>query len=128
AGVADVAYLSGGRAHEIVRRGQVPEQAAHAPGDYAQAFEEILHRRAATAVGTKSILAYRGGFDGALSEPSAKQVAEAAGRWRERGGVRLQDRVLLRFGLHQALRLGETPQIHSWLRNPGCGLDHANTA
>ena len=72
-----------GRAHEVVRLEQVAEQAAQAPGDYASAFEEILHRRAATAVGTKSILAYRGGFDGDLTEPSASQVAEAAGRWRD---------------------------------------------
>jgi len=126
AGVADVAYLSGGRAHEIVRLEEVAEQAAHAPGDYAQAFEEILHRRAATAVGTKSILAYRGGFDGDLSEPSAKQVAEAAGRWRERGGVRLQDRVLLRFGLHQALRLGKPLQFHVGFGDRDCDLHKAN--
>ncbi|HWT48510.1 MAG TPA: amidohydrolase, partial [Mycobacterium sp.] len=107
AGIADMAELSGNRAHEIVRLEQVAEQAAQVPGDYAAAFEEILHRRAATAIGTKSILAYRGGFDGDLTEPSAPQVAEAASRWRDRGGVRLQDRVLLRFGLHQALRLGK---------------------
>ncbi len=54
-GVADLAQfaeVSSGRAHEVVRLEQVAEQAAHAPGDYAHAFEEILHRRAATAVGT----------------------------------------------------------------------------
>ena len=112
AGLADLAGLSGARAHEVVRLEQVAEEAAQAPGDYAAAFEEILHRRAATAVGTKSILAYRGGFDGALTEPSAPEVAEAAGRWRDRGGTRLQDRVLLRFGLHQALRLGKPLQFH----------------
>lgn len=126
AGVADVAGLSGGRAHEIVRLEEVAEQAAHAPGDYAQAFEEILHRRAATAVGTKSILAYRGGFDGDLSEPSVAQVSEAAARWRERGGVRLQDRVLLRFGLHQALRLGKPLQFHVGFGDRDCDLHKAN--
>ncbi len=35
---------------------------------------------------TKSILAYRGGFDGDLSEPTTAEVAEAAERWRDRGG------------------------------------------
>jgi uncharacterized protein len=110
--VSAVAELSGGRAHEVVRLEQVAEQAAQTPGDYASAFEEILRRRAATAVGTKSVLAHRGGFDGDLTEPSASQVAEAAGRWRDRGGVRLADRVLLRFGLHQALRLGKPLQFH----------------
>jgi predicted TIM-barrel fold metal-dependent hydrolase len=128
-GVADVAQLaewSGGRAHEVVRLEQVAEQAAHAPGDYASAFEEILHRRAATAVGTKTILAYRGGFDGDLTEPSVADVAESAARWRDRGGVRLDDRVLLRFGLYQALRLGKPLQFHVGFGDRECALHKAN--
>ncbi len=126
AGIVDVAELSGNRVHEVVRLEQVAEQAAQAPADYATAFEEILRRRAATAVGTKSILAYRGGFDGDLSEPSTSQVAEAAGRWRDRGGTRLQDRVLLRFGLHQALRLGKPLQFHVGFGDRDCDLHKAN--
>jgi len=126
AGIAEVAELSGTHAHEVVRLEQVAEQAAQASGDYATAFTEILRRRAATAVGTKSILAYRGGFDGDLSEPTASQVAEAAGRWRDRGGVRLQDRVLLRFGLHQALRLGKPLQFHVGFGDRDCDLHKAN--
>jgi predicted TIM-barrel fold metal-dependent hydrolase len=124
--VSVLAELSGGRAHEVVRLEQVAEQAARTPGDYASAFCEILNGRAATAVGTKSILAYRGGFDGDLTEPSASQVAEAAGRWRDRGGVRLDDRVLLRFGLHQALRLGKPLQIHVGFGDRDCDLHKAN--
>jgi uncharacterized protein len=126
AGVAAMGALSGSRAREVVRLEQVAEQAAQAPGDYASAFEEILHRRAASAVGTKSILAYRGGFDGDLSEPSAAQVAEAAGRWRDDGGRRVQDRVLLRFGLHQALRLGKPLQFHVGFGDRDCDLRKAN--
>ena len=128
-GVTDVAQLaewSGGRAHEVVRLEQVAEQAAHAPGDYASAFAEILHRRAAAAAGTKSILAYRGGFDGDLTEPSAAEVTEAAARWRDSGGVRLDDRVLLRFGLHQALRLGKPLQFHVGFGDRECDLRKAN--
>ncbi|OJZ74134.1 amidohydrolase [Mycobacterium paraffinicum] len=123
---ADMAELSGNRAHEVIRLEQVAEQAARASGDYATAFEDILHRRAATAVATKSILAYRGGFDGDLSEPEPAQVAEAAGRWRDRGGTRLQDRVLLRFGLHQALRLGKPLQFHVGLGDRDCDLHKTN--
>ncbi len=126
AGLAGMAELSGNRAYEVVRLEEVAEQAAQAPGDYATVFEDILRRRAATAVGTKSILAYRGGFDGDLSEPSPAQVAEAAGRWRERGGTRLQDRVLLRFGLHQALRLGKPLQFHVGLGDRDCDLHQTN--
>jgi predicted TIM-barrel fold metal-dependent hydrolase len=124
--VAAMAELSGGRAHEVVRLEQVAEQAARASGDYAQAFGEILADRAARAVGTKSILAYRGGFDGDLSEPSAAEVADAAARWRDRGGVRLDDRVLLRFGLHQALRQGKPLQFHVGLGDRDCDLHKTN--
>ncbi|OCB28542.1 amidohydrolase [Mycobacterium malmoense] len=123
---SEMAELSGGRAHEIVRLEQVAEQAARAPGDYATAFADILRRRAAAAVGTKSILAYRGGFDGDLTEPSVAQVAEAAGRWRDRGGTRLTDRVLLAFGLHQALRLGKPLQLHVGLGDRDCDLHTTN--
>lgn len=123
---ADMAQMSGNRAHEIVRLEEVAEQAAQAPGDYAAAFEDILRRRAARAVGTKSILAYRGGFGGDLSEPSPAQVTEAAARWRDNGGVRLADRVLLRFGLHQALRLGKPLQFHVGLGDRDCDLHKTN--
>jgi uncharacterized protein len=126
ADVDELAELSGGKAHEVVRLEQVAEQAARAPGDYASAFEEILHRRARTAVGTKSILAYRGGFDGDLTEPPLAQVAEAADRWRASGNIRLSDRVLLRFGLHQALRLGKPLQFHVGFGDRDCDLRKAN--
>jgi uncharacterized protein len=124
--IAQFADLSGGRAHEVVRLEQVAEQAARSPDNYASAFEEILHRRATTAVGTKSILAYRGGFDGDLSEPTAAEVADAAHRWRDSGGVQLRDRALLRFGLHQALRLGKPLQFHVGFGDRDCDLHKAN--
>ncbi len=126
AGVSKLEALSGNRAREIVRLEEVAEQAAQAPGDYAAAFEEILRRRAATAVGTKSILAYRGGFDGDLSAPSPTEVARAASRWRDEGGIRLTDRVLLRFGLHQGRRLGLPLQLHVGFGDRDCDLHKAN--
>ncbi|MCB0941248.1 MAG: amidohydrolase family protein [Mycobacterium sp.] len=126
AGLAEMSVASGARAHEIVRVEQVAEQAAAAPGDYADAFLAILHERARSAVGTKSVLAYRGGFDGDLSEPSAAAVADAAARWRDVGGRRLTDRVLLRFGLHQALRLGKPLQLHVGLGDRDCDLHRTN--
>jgi predicted TIM-barrel fold metal-dependent hydrolase len=110
----------------VVRLEQVAEEAARAPGDYAAAFQAMLHQRASGAVGTKSILAYRGGFDGDLSEPSPSQVAQSASRWRDRGGTRLTDRVLLRFGLHQALRLGKPLQFHVGFGDRDCDLHKAN--
>lgn len=128
-GVADpgeLAAVSGGRAHDVVRLETIAEQAVHAGADYAAEFTELLHRRADTAVATKSILAYRGGFRGDLSEPGAAEVAAAADRWRDTGGARLTDRVLLRFGLHQALRLGKPLQLHVGFGDRDCNMHDAN--
>ncbi len=123
---AEMAELSGGNAHEIVRLEQVAEQAAAAPGQYAAAFDEILSTRMATAVATKSVLAYRGGFEGDLSAPSTPEVAAAADRWRDAGGVRLTDRVLLRFGLHRALEMGKPLQLHVGFGDRDCDLHRTN--
>ncbi|MGZ6780315.1 MAG: amidohydrolase family protein, partial [Mycobacterium sp.] len=126
ADLAEMANAAGGRTHEVVRLESVAEEAAAASGDYAAAFEQILTERAATAVGTKSILAYRGGFDGDLSQPSAADVVEAAARWRDAGGKRCTDRVLLRFGLYQALRLGKPLQFHVGFGDRDCDLQTTN--
>lgn len=126
ANLADLAALSVGRVHEVVRLESVAEEAAAEPGDYATAFDEILDRRTRTAAATKSILAYRGGFRGDLSDPTPAEVAEAASRWRDVGGARLTDRVLLRFGLYRALRLGKPVQLHTGFGDRDADLDAAN--
>ncbi|MDT5245744.1 MAG: uncharacterized protein QOD36_3120 [Mycobacterium sp.] len=128
-GVADLdalAGLSAGSVHEIVRLESVAEAAIKASDDYAAAFARLLHERTRTAVATKSIIAYRGGFDGELSEPTPAEVAEAALRWRDSPGTRLTDRVLLRFGLYQALRLGKPLQFHVGFGDRDCDLHTAN--
>jgi len=126
AGLTEMSDAAGGWVAEIVRIEKVAEQAAAAGGDYADEFRRILHERAETAVATKSILAYRAGFDGDLSVPTDRGVAEAAARWRERGGVGLTDRVLLRFGLHEALRVGKPLQFHVGLGDRDCDLHRTN--
>ncbi|HEY7052750.1 MAG TPA: amidohydrolase family protein [Mycobacterium sp.] len=128
-GVADVetmGALSAGRVHEVVRLEQIAEHAVADSRDYAEAFDDLLARRAGSAVATKSILAYRDGFDGDLSEPTKSEVADAAGRWRDGGGGRLTDRVLLRFGLHRALALGKPLQLHVGLGDRDCDLHKTN--
>ncbi|ULE32374.1 amidohydrolase family protein [Mycobacterium sp. IDR2000157661] len=128
-GVGDLAQLSRltpGTVHEVVRLETVAEDAMRSPGDYAEAFEAILTQRATGAVATKSILAYRGGFAGELSEPPAAEVAEAAKRWRDSGRQRLTDRVLLRFGLYQALRVGKPLQFHVGFGDRDCDLRAGN--
>jgi predicted TIM-barrel fold metal-dependent hydrolase len=128
-GVADLAALadlSVGNVHEIVRLESVAEAAINASGDYATAFTQLLTEQARTAIATKSILAYRGGFDGELTEPAPAEVVEAAQRWRDSPGTRLTDRVLLRFGLYQALRLGKPLQFHVGFGDRDCDLQKTN--
>jgi uncharacterized protein len=126
AGLDTLAGLGAGAVHEIVRLESIAEQAIRVAGDYASAFQTMLGERAATAVATKSILAYRGGFAGDLSEPAPREVAESALRWRDSGETRLTDRVLLRFGLHQALRLGKPLQFHVGFGDRDCDLHTTN--
>ena len=128
-GVADLDALGGmsiGYVHEIVRLESVAEEAIKESGDYATAFARLLDERAKTALATKSILAYRGGFDGDLSEPTLGEVAEAAQRWRDSGNPRLTDRALLRFGLYQGLRLGKPLQFHVGFGDRDCDLHKTN--
>lgn len=126
AGLPEIGGASGGTVGEIVRLEQIAEQAAAAEGDYADAFRRILHERTENAVATKTVLAYRGGFDGDLSQPGERDVTDAAARWRAAGGVRLTDRVLLRFGVHEALRLGKPLQFHVGLGDRDCDLHRTN--
>jgi predicted TIM-barrel fold metal-dependent hydrolase len=126
ADLESMAGLSAGRAREVIRLEWIAEQAVRQAGDYADVFDDYLQRLATTAVATKSILAYRGGFDGDLSEPAPQDVAAAAGRWRDGGGGRLTDRALLRFGLHRALALGKPLQLHVGLGDRDCDLQKTN--
>ena len=126
AGLAEIRGVTGADVHEVVRLEQVAEQAAAQPGDYSDNFGEILTARMESAVATKTVLAYRAGFDGDLSVPTADEVAAAAARWRDSGGVRLSDRVLLRFGIHQGLRIGKPLQFHVGLGDRDCDLHRTN--
>lgn len=126
AGLTEMAAASGDRVHEIIRLEEVAQQAASKPGDYISNFRESLWERAVSAVATKTVLAYRGGFVGDLSEPGVQEVAEAARRWRDMGAFRLTDRVLLRFGLFEALRLGKPLQFHVGLGDRDCDLHRTN--
>jgi predicted TIM-barrel fold metal-dependent hydrolase len=53
-------------------------------------------------------------------------VADAARRWIDGGGTRLVDPVLLRHGLHAAVRIGLPIQIHTGLGDRDLDLHRAN--
>ncbi|WP_328442961.1 amidohydrolase family protein [Amycolatopsis sp. NBC_00438] len=106
--------LAATRAHDVVRLEQVAE--AVIPGTtaagFAAAFADELGKRAATAVGLKSIAAYRVGLELAGERPSPSEVATAAGRWLRTGNVRLADEVLHRHLVWTGLDLGLPVQFH----------------
>ncbi|MET1021404.1 MAG: amidohydrolase family protein [Arthrobacter sp.] len=116
AGMADV---SGGRTHEIVRLEAVAESVIRGtanPADYVDEFGQRLHDLTRSAVGVKTVLAYRAGFDRDLSRPKPAAVSEAARRWQEnvRAGTtpRLTDVTLLAHGIHTAVSMKLPLQFH----------------
>ncbi len=91
---------------EIVRVETVAESVFRrfGPLDFRQAFESELRARVEGAVGLKSIVAYRAGFDLDPRRPIALDVRRALANWRR--GQRLEDPVLLRHCLHVAIEVG----------------------
>ena len=129
---AEMSAASGGRAHTIVRLEALAEQLAARgiPGrDYAGEFRAGLAEAAADAVAVKTIIAYRSGFDIDLSRPDEAAVRDAAGRWidaAQEANPRLNDQVLLRFGLHAAVNLGLPIQVHTGLGDRDLDLHKVN--
>ncbi|WP_275291482.1 amidohydrolase family protein [Amycolatopsis sp. La24] len=98
----DFAALADARAHDIVRLEQVAEDVIRGTSatGFAEDFAAELDRRTATAVGVKSIAAYRVGLELSGERPAPAEVEAAAGRWLSRieagEPVRLADEVLHR--------------------------------
>ena len=111
-GKAGMADVSGGRTHEIVRLERVAEsliQEIANPADYVDEFGQRLQELTFSAVGVKTVLAYRAGFDQNLSRPTPAAVTEAARRWQEnlRAGTnaKLTDVTLIAHGIHTAVSM-----------------------
>ena len=113
--------LAGATAHEIVRLERVAEDVAAAgvgAASFADAVRSALATRTASAVGTKSIAAYRTGLDLRAERPSDAEVTAAAGRWlaatRMTGASppRLADETLQRFLIWSGVDLRLPVQFH----------------
>ncbi len=136
--MAGVAEIAGRPAFEVVRIEVVEERVASSgvsAADYAGAVEAALTEAAdGGAVGFKSVIAYRGGFDIDPEPPPAADVREAAGRWlssvSQGGRVRADDPVLLRHGLWAAAAVardrGMPIQFHAGFGDPDLTLHRAN--
>jgi predicted TIM-barrel fold metal-dependent hydrolase len=114
----EMAQATGMAALEIVRLEQVAESIAATTSavTFVADFRQELGARAASAVGFKSIIAYRYGLDFDPGRPIETEVQRAAGEWLascERvGRVRMDDPVLLRHILWEAVDHGKPIQFH----------------
>jgi predicted TIM-barrel fold metal-dependent hydrolase len=119
--------------HEVVRLEAVAEEVAREGADaagYAATVRERLARHATTAVGFKSIVAYRHGFDVEPSRPTDAEVQRAADSWLREvsatGTARVADPVLLRFLLWEAVDLGKPLQLHVGYGDADLDLHRSN--
>jgi uncharacterized protein len=117
---AELGGLAGATAHEIVRLERVAEDVAAAgigADSFADAVRSALATRTASAVGVKSIAAYRTGLDLNPERPSDPEVTAAAGRWlaaqaTRSGPSRIADETLQRFLIWCGVDLGLPVQFH----------------
>ncbi len=117
---AELGGLAGATAHEIVRLERVAEAVAAAgigPSGFADAVRSALATRTASAVGVKSIAAYRTGLELGAERPTDAEVAAAAEDWLanrtpESSPPRLADETLSRFLVWCGVDLGLPVQFH----------------
>ncbi len=121
--------LAGASIDTVVRLEGLAERVARSgieAAGFANAFRSALAAEAATAVGLKSIIAYRIGLDFDPAPPSADEVVDHAGAWlrviESGGSARLVDPVLLRFVLWEGASTGKPLQIHTGYGDPDLDL------
>ncbi|HWT99730.1 MAG TPA: amidohydrolase family protein [Terriglobales bacterium] len=106
ANVEQMGTIANRPAREIVRIEAVAEEVARSgisAAGFVRAFAEKLAERAKSAVGLKTIVAYRTTFKIDQTAPAAADVDRAADAWFKRcadsGKVRLEDPTIIRHGL-----------------------------
>jgi uncharacterized protein len=130
--VLDVAghrAASGAEVYEIVRLEAVAEAVlAETDGTEAflSAFPDRLHRASADAVGVKSILAYRHGFDIPAQRPSPAEVRGAVDDTLRGGGGQARHPTLLRYLLWCGVDRGLPLQMHTGYGDRDLDLHRAN--
>lgn len=126
--------VAGASSYEIVRLEQVAEQTAPTTtaAGFADAVRDRLAQRAQTAVGFKSIAAYRHGLRLAGGRPSDAEVRIAADDWLAsangdaRTPLRLTHETLHRFLVWCAVDLGRPVQFHVGYGDADVNLDRCD--
>ncbi|MEU8271126.1 amidohydrolase family protein [Sphaerisporangium sp. NPDC049002] len=129
----EMASAGGARVEEVVRLEAVLEDlAGTAPsaGGLRDGFREALEQRTRGAVGLKSIVAYRHGFDFDPARPTDAEVRKAAGDWLRQIGEgaapRVDDPVLLRMLLWAGAETGLPLQLHTGYGDPDVELHRSD--
>jgi predicted TIM-barrel fold metal-dependent hydrolase len=128
---AEHADASATTTHEVVRLETVAEQVLarlDSPSDFAATYEKALAEATRSAVGTKSIIAYRHGFDFNPDRPKLHEVTDAVERTLRAAESmpRVEDVVLLRHLLWCGIDRGLPVQLHSGYGDPDLDLHRAN--
>ncbi|MFC9230568.1 amidohydrolase family protein [Streptomyces decoyicus] len=128
-GLQGMAAASGHPVDEVVRLETVLEDVVRAGVTAAglpDRFRAALATRTVTAVGLKSIIAYRHGFDFDPERPDDHEVTAAAGAWlaeyEATGTLRVSHPVLLRFALWCGVDRGLPIQLHAGYGDPDVEL------
>ena len=112
---AELAAMSGGTAHEVVRLEALAEELIKkevTASDFPQAVEQALQE--STAVAAKSIAAYRTGLDLPADPPSTDALVAAVAQLRpsDNGRCRIADPVINAWLAWTAIKIGMPLQIH----------------
>ena len=128
-----LAVLGDSPAREIIRLESLAESvAAHGidGSTFPVAVRDLVRERALTAVGLKSVIAYRTGLGIPGRAPSTVDVIDAARSWLRGGGGRLADPVLLAWLVHLGARIGAEfglpLQLHTGFGDPDIRLHLAD--
>jgi predicted TIM-barrel fold metal-dependent hydrolase len=128
---AEHADLASAAAREVVRLETVAEgllERVDSARGFVAEYPSALEEASRSAVGTKSIIAYRAGFDIDPARPGDDEVVRAVERQlRSAGGrARVDDPVLLRYLLWCGVDRGLPVQLHSGYGDPDLDLHRAN--
>lgn len=123
----EMAQAAGVPADEVVRLEPVFEQLAHTVGaaEAVRSFPDVLAERSSDAVGLKSVVAYRFGFDFAPQPPGVDEAVKATGAMLARAGAgqpRVDDPTLLRYLLWAGVDRGLPLQLHCGYGDPDLEL------
>ncbi|SJN11001.1 nodulin / glutamate-ammonia ligase-like protein [Leucobacter sp. 7(1)] len=125
----EMAHRADAASDTVVRLERLAEQLVVSLGtaaEYADAFRAHLAEELKSAVGVKTIAAYRLGLDFDPARPSDAEVTAAAGEWLREIGAggepRLEHAVLIRFGIWCAVDAQQAIQFHIGFGDPDVDL------